>query len=262
MELPLQVWCYICNFLPTYADVYHLQLVNKDIYAFIKERYICNKEVKSRELKHLTNTNVTNLCWKEEKELPNDLVQLQILNCYRTPLTILPPFTKLTSLDISNTHITEIPLSLVNLEVLVLNNTKVKEIPSNFLHLRYLCCYNTPVDVIPSTLTDLEKLFCVKSLVTKIPEKVVKLKVLYCSMTLVSEIPKTLVQLEALDIADCRRIRSLPDELVLLRKLNCSNSSITGIPSTFVNLERINTNMALQIPLNLEKVWNYIKTRK
>ena len=76
--------------------------------------------------------------------MPQNLNNLQTLNCSGTPITKLPPnLNNLQELDCSETQITELPPNLNNLQILGCSRTQITELPQNLNNLQKLVCSRT-----------------------------------------------------------------------------------------------------------------------
>ncbi|KAK9200657.1 hypothetical protein WN944_015855 [Citrus x changshan-huyou] len=136
---------------------------------------------------------------------------------------------KVTSLDLTETAIEEVPSSiecLTDLEVLYLRNCKrLKRISTRFCKLRSL------VDLFLNGCVNLERF-------PEILEKMEHLKLIYLDRTAITELPSSfenLLGLESLSVNYCSKLDKLPDNIGNLESLDyisAVGSSISQLPSS------------------------------
>ena len=251
-QLPYSVMNeYILN--PTFP------LLSKSIYSSIEKRHKIPQFYETR--LYVSEDTTQELFVKFIEERPNlrEIVfSCEDMNERIKKIPDIRTLVKLKELSIWYSHIKEIP-NLYNLIVLDISNTLVTEVPSTLINLEQLYCENTTnVSKIPSTLTKLEHLHCNNTKITEIPSTLILLITLECFETKIMEIPDSLINLEVLECS-YTEIKEIPYTLIKLINLVCHTTNVSEIPYTLTSLEFLECSPQTVIPDNITKNLSYLK---
>ena len=223
------------------------------------EKLIIGKHIKSLSEK-LVNLKEVHIYHKNTITfLPETLDNLEVLNLdgLKDNFEISDTFINLKKLYISESHVDEIPETLINLIHIDGYLCNLVLIPNTLINLRILCCScNKEIEGIPDTLINLVKLDCSGCDIDYISPNFTKLKVLLCSENYISEIPDTLINLVKLDCGN-NPISELSENFTKLISLDCESTSISKIPETFINLKilKVSNTQIKNISQNLNKIY-------
>lgn len=195
--------------------------------------------------------------------LPNDLQNLEILDCTESGLKALPSLSRLKFLCCGScSKLESLPEDLGCLEELYCFSCNFRALPEDLSMLKILncshcidltalsknlknlmklnCSFCDALSVLPEDLEKLEELYCAKCrALTTLPEKLNSLKILNCRSSSFTNLPSGLMHLKQLICGDSSRLEKLPDDMSSLMELDCSCTSLT-LPNGLKSLEKLN----------------------
>lgn len=162
------------------------------------------------------NLNGLNTALSYINIINSNYVQLKFLYAQYSSLRYISfTFVNLIELNISNTEIIDLPITLVNLE--------------------YLNCNYTSITKIPYTYNKLTKLFIVYTNINELSNNFSNLRILDCSFSSLTSISDKYINLERLNCKGSK-LKIIPETLNNLKYLNCSYTNINKLSNNFINL--------------------------
>lgn len=144
-----------------------------------------------------------------------------------------------------------IPALFQNLTTLNISHSNITSLPLDFTQLTELNCSYSLVEEIPECYSNLISLDISHTLITELPQTLLKLEKLNAYNTLLTELSPALTKLKELDIGQTI-IRELPHTYTELKKLDCRMAEVLLIPETYTKLERLDCQFThAEIPENI-----------